>query len=85
MSQYYSIRVGNIHDEDYEGWIKLCSRLKTAGLLDEEAEMMDYHMEADHYTMWQILQAFIYDDPHPERYAPPIDLPKSIKPIEGSD
>ena len=68
MSQYYSMKIGNIHDEDYKEWLEMCKKLKSVGLLDEYSMMMDGYTERSGGTMWLIFQAFLHDDPNPERY-----------------
>jgi len=69
VSQYYSIKVGNIHDEDYYGWLDFCKRLKKIGVLDHHAVAMELTWEAVG-TFNQIFEAVRLDDPHPERYIP---------------
>ena len=70
MSQYYSIKVGSIHDEDYQAWLTLCLRLHDAGLLDDNAVAMEFSNEVDGGLFYCIFEAVRNGDPNPERYIP---------------
>ena len=67
MSQYYYIKVGGIHEEDYDGWLNLCKKLKTMGLLDDSAIALEYDAEAEGAFRF-IFEAVKRNDPDPERY-----------------
>ena len=47
MSQYYNIRVGYVHEERLDEWVVLCERLHSIGLLDEDAEPMEFSFELE--------------------------------------
>ena len=68
MSQYYNIRVGYIHDEDYYGWIKLCYKLKNLGLLDANATPYEFNCEAEG-DFWLIFEVIKKGD-NPYKYIP---------------
>ena len=69
MSQYYSIRIGYVHEEDYETWYLMCRLLHECGLLDEETKVFECgQWESTDNEFFQMLDAFRKGDDHPERY-----------------
>lgn len=57
MSQYFSIKVGFIHDEDYQGWLDLCLKLKSVGLLDDDSEAYEFSWVIDDGIFHDIFEA----------------------------
>ena len=59
MSNYYKIQIGNIHEEHWGTWIRMCKVLKEANLLDYDTEVLDQNWmvdeeEDDH---WKVMNA----------------------------
>lgn len=65
MSNYYSVTVGFVHDEDYEGFIELCEKLKALDLLDDYNTLMvnsDIVYESDNDIMFELFKSIKNDE-----------------------
>lgn len=68
MSQYYSIRVGSVHEENLEEWLDLLKKLKSVGLLDDVSEVIEINDTCYSGIQYVLFQAVLHGDPNPERY-----------------
>ena len=71
MSQYYQLMVGNVHEEEYFGWLRLCGDMHELGLL-EGAILCEVRQPygGEGTTQQLIMEAIKKGDPEPERYIP---------------